>query len=153
MKKSLMLVLVIAATLTFSACTHAVLYEFKEFASHGFSLDVPDGWFVTEDKFSNRYDFNSPDGAIIIGRVGGTELITFLYTSQEALYGPTFASSIAHSIKGSDPVENGRGDFEFTYVHNGVETNVRTRHIGHLGIVMESRNDFDDILPMLETLL
>jgi hypothetical protein len=153
MKMLLTLALVIVAALSFGTSVHAAVYEFKEFASHGFSIDVPDGWYVTEDKFSNKFDFNSPDGAIIIGRMGGTELITFLYTSEEAMYGPVFAKAVANSIKGNTPVENGRGDFEFTYTQDGIETDARTRHIGHLGIVMESRSGFDDILTMLETLI
>jgi hypothetical protein len=153
MKKILVLALVMVMTMAFVLGAQAAVYEFKEFASHGFSLDVPDGWFVTEDKFSNRFDFDSPDGAIIIGRIGGIELITFLCVSQEALYGHTFAIAISQGIEGSDPVEYGNGDFVFTYNESGVETNVRTRNIGHLGIVMESQDDFEEILDILETLL
>ena len=153
MRKYLILALLISIAIIFNTGAQAAVYEFKEFASHGFSLDVPDGWFVTEDKFSNKFDFDSPDGAIIIGRIGGTELITFLYASQEASHGQTFAKEVAQGIEGSHPVENGNGDFVFTYNENGVETNVRTRSIGQLGIVMESQDGFDDILNMLETLL
>ena len=153
MKKLLLLVLVMFAALSSGTGAYAAVYEFKEFASHGFSIDVPDGWFVNEDKFSNKFDLNSPDGAIIIGRMGGSELITFLYTSQEAMFSPTFATAVANSLRGSAPVENGRGDFEFTFIQDGIEIDARTRHIGHLGIVMESRSGFDDILAVLETLL
>ena len=153
MKKLFILALVMAITMAFDGRAQAAVYEFKEFASHGFSLDVPDGWFVTEDKFSNKFDFDSPDGAIIIGRIGGTELITFLYVSHETLYGDTFAKEISSGLEGSDPMENGDGDFVLTYNENDVETSVRTRIIGHLGIVMESQNGFDEMLVMLETLL
>ena|GEM_PF-2235969 len=153
MKKLLILTLVMLITGAFICGAQAAVYEFKEFAAHGFTLDVPDGWFVTEDKFSNKFDFDSPDGAIIIGRIGGTELITFLYVSHEASYGNTFAKAISQGIEGSDPVENGDGDYLFKYNENDVEINVRTQTVGHLGIVMESQNGFDEILAMLETLL
>jgi hypothetical protein len=152
MKKLLILVLVVMMMLVFSAVAHATKHAFPEFAAHGFSLDVPNGWSVTEDKLDNKFDFNSPDGSIVITRIGGTESITLLYASSEGLCASAFADIVAGLLEGSKPVINGDGDFEFTYTFNGAETDVRTRHIGHLGVVMESRNGFDDILAILGTL-
>jgi hypothetical protein len=152
MKNLLVLVLIVVMTLTFSVGAHAAVYEFDQFAVNGFSIDVPVGWFVTEDNSSNKFDFNSPHGSVSVARMGGSELITFLYASSEGMYGPTFASAVAGLLEGSNPVDKGDGDFEFTYTKNGVETIVRTRHIGHLGIVMESQNGFDDIQSILVSL-
>jgi len=154
MKKLLVLVLVLVLVmmLVFSTIAHATKHEFTDCAACGFSLDVPDGWSVTEDKLDNKFDFNSPDGSIIIARMGGTESITFLYASSEGLCPSSFAEMLAGLLDGSKPVVNDDGDFVFKYMNNGVETEARTRHIGHLGIVMESRDGFDNILAILGTL-
>ena len=152
MKNLLILVLIMVMTLTFCMGAQAKVYEFNDFAVNGFSIDVPAGWFVTEDNSNNKFDFNSPHGSVSVARMGGTELITFLYASSEGMYGPTFASAIAAQLEGSNLVDNGDGDFQFTYTKNGVEIIVRTRHIGHLGIVMETQNGFDDIQSILGTL-
>jgi hypothetical protein len=152
MKNLLVLVLVMVMALTLGACACATVNEFNGFAVHGFSIDVPAGWFVTENKESNKYGFNSPDGSITVARMGGSESITFLYASSEGLYAATFAAAIAGLLGDIIPVENGDGDFKFSYTKNGFETDVLTRHIGHLGIVMESKSGFDDILSILETL-
>ncbi|MCL1875012.1 MAG: hypothetical protein FWF87_01980 [Synergistaceae bacterium] len=152
MKNFLVLMLVLVLALTFCAGAQATVQTFNGFAVHGFSLDVPAGWFASENKDSNKFDFNSPDGSITIARMGGAESITFLYASSEGLYEATFAEAIAGLMNGSDPVENGFGDFEFSYTKGGEKTNVLTRHISHLGIVMESKSGFDDILSILETL-
>jgi len=130
----------------------ATAYEFKEFAVHGFSLNAPEDWTVIEDKVRNIFDFNSPDGSIIIVCEGKSESITFLYASSEGLYPRSFAEMVAGLLHGSDPAESSNGDFEFKYTNDGIVTEVRTRQVGHLGIVMESTYGFDDILEILETL-
>jgi hypothetical protein len=152
MKNLLVFVLVVVVVLTLGMGAHAAKLEFKEFAVHGFSLDLPDGWLATENKQGNAFDFNSPDGAIVIAPVNGFGSITFLYANSEGLYARTFAEMIAGLVGGSTPKESDNGDFEFTYVKGGTEISVRTRHVGHLGIVMESTNGFDNILSVLETL-
>ena len=63
-----------------------MVYEFKEFTVYGFSLNMSNGWNVTEDKAGNKFDFNSPDGSVIIAREGKSETITFMYASSEGLY-------------------------------------------------------------------
>jgi len=59
--------------LAFCTIAYAMVYDFKEFAVHGFSLNMPDDWTVTEDKAGNIFDFNSPDGSVIIAREGESE--------------------------------------------------------------------------------
>jgi hypothetical protein len=152
MKNLIVLVLVMVVALTLCAGAHAAVHEFNGFAVRGFSIDVPADWFVTEDKDGNKFDFNSPDGSITIARTGGADSITFLYASSEGLDKATFARMVSGQLEGSSPVENNDGYFEFTYTKDGVETDVLTGHIGHLGIVMESKSGFEDIMSILETL-
>ena len=149
---ALVLVLVLAAALTFCAAAHAVVHEFKGFAVHGFSVDVPPGWYVTQDTEGNKFDFNSPHGSITVAKTGGSESVTFLYASSEGLSAPTFATMVAGLVDGSTPVQNVYGGYEFTYTAGGEQINVETRHVSHLGIVMESKSGFEDILSILETL-
>ena len=149
MKNLLIFVLAIVVALTFSACANAVVHEFRGLEADKFSIDVPNGWTVaTEGK--SILDSNFPGGTVTI--TDGTSTITFLFADSEGLYAPTFAIAVAGALGGSDPVENGDGDFEITYAKNGVATNARTQLWGNLGVVMESQSDFSSILSILETL-
>ena len=152
MKNILVMMLVVVMVLVLGINAQAAKMEFKEFAVQGFSVDVPNGWLAAEVKSGNVFDFNSSDGAIVISRTGGDETITFLSAGSEGICSRTFADMVAGRLGGIAPVEGVNGDFEFSYYRNGSKIDVRTRHIGHLGIVMESMNGFGKILSVLETL-
>ena len=151
MKNFLVVVLVVFMVVMLGMSAHAAKLEFKEFAVHGFSIEVPGGWSATEVKSGNALDINS-DGAIVINRIGGTELITFLSVNSEGMCSRTFADMVTGRLGGSVPVGSDNGDFEFSYYKDGAKIDVRTRQIGHLGIVMETMNGFNNILTMLQTL-
>ena len=152
MRNFLVLMLVLVMVMMLGISAHAAKLEFKEFAVHGFSLEVPDDWSVTEVKSGNAFDYNTSDGAVVITRVGGTELITFLSSSSEGMCSRSFADVVAGKLGISVPVEGDNGDYVFTYYKDGIKIEVRTRQVGHLGIVMESMNGFDNILSVLNTL-
>ena len=146
MKKFLALALALAVTLLSGAVAYAVTVEFKGFAVYGFSLDIPDDWIVTEDKGSETVFIASPDES---------ESVTFVYAHREGKDGPSFARTTADDLAGSDPVETDGGDFEFTFTEGSAQVNVRTRHVGNLGVVMKTEDggSFDFILSMLDSLI
>jgi hypothetical protein len=78
-----------------------------------------------------------------------------LYASAEGLDARSFSRFVVGHLEGncSDPVENEYGGYEFTHTENGTAINVQTWHIRHLGIVMKSKSGFDDLMPMLDTLV
>jgi len=154
MKKFLVIALLVVMTLAFCSFANAVVYEFKEFAVHGFSIDAPEDWTVSNEG-EGKFDKDFPGGVVYMSSPDGSTSMTFLYASSEGLDARSFAWFVAGHIEEdcSDPVENGYGGYEFSYTENGGKINIQTRHVGHLGIVMKSEYGFDDFMPILDTLV
>jgi len=144
MKKYSIFVLLLAVTLLFSRHAEAVTHRFETFAVHGFSLRIPADWPVTVRL--NEIIITSPDE---------NESITFMFAHREGRDANSFAQAVVASLEGTEPVqsEDGTFDYEFTYMDNDENINIRTIHVLNLGIVMKSKSNFDNIRNIISTIV
>jgi len=136
MKNFLVLVLVLVMVLAFSTSAYAARQVFN-----GVSVEVPTGWGVVVDK----------DGWGALVSPNGTESISFEYSSAEGMDSCQFAKNVADNLGGSAVVETNSGDFAFTFLNNGVNTNARAFMVLSVGVVMKTQSDFGKLNSILET--
>jgi hypothetical protein len=133
------MLLFVAVTLIFGMTANAAVQNMNGW----FSIDVPEDWTV-----------NKPEDGLFVRLISpeGDEVVTFEYSSSEGMDSRQYAENMSGSLGGSSPVkETERGDFEFVYADNGVDTTARAFMIGSVGIVMTSPREFDDIYGILDT--
>jgi hypothetical protein len=134
MRKLSVLVLVFAVALTFGVTAHATKQFFFDF-----SIDVPLDWSTNVDEGDYSVTFTAPDES---------ESLKIKHASREAINPFTFAISIANELNGDFPVEIGNGEFEIVLPDG---TKARTRHVESWGVLMVSKNDFDDLKAVLSS--
>jgi len=136
MKNFLVFLLVLVVVLMFSTGAYAARQVFN-----GFSVEVPVGWGVT----------GNGDGWGALIAPNGTESISFEYSSAEGMDSCQFAKNVSDNLGGSSVVETDRGDYEFTFISNGVKTNARAFMVMSVGVVMKTQGGFDKLYGVLET--
>jgi hypothetical protein len=134
MKNLLVLVLIVAVTLTFGVAAYAARQ-----AIYGFSIDVPAGWSTNVDEGEYSVSFSAPNGS---------ESLKIKHASREGIDASSFAQSVAFELNGNSPVGIGEGEFEFV-LPDGAQ--VRTKHVESWGVVMKSKNGFDRLIEMFNS--
>ena len=120
-----------AVMLMFGSSANAAVF-------YGFSIEVPDGWLTNVDEGEYSVTLTAPEG----------ESIKFKHLSREAMDAYTFALINAHDLNGTSPVEIGRFEYEFVLPD---ETKARTIYMESWGILMQTKDDFDSLIAVLNS--